>query len=551
MSKLFFSENKKIFALTSLGFTLYSPVSILAFPVTVLVANPKASYFLLFIYGLALTLATYLFYLPFIAISLKLVHFSAKIRFTYFVVFSLVTGGFRGAIFHAIVEFLNLTQSGSLLNRVLASAFTSLVWLSASNLLINYLREFRDKYDIALKDLLNRSLDGVAPGGISSESKSELKRLQDDLLSTLSKLLKESKSDDLQQIAASLTTKINLQLRPLSKRIWIRSLSEYPVIRFRRMMYDSVRFLDFSHFWLMSIMCALALLNNVFIRSFQESTFRTCSYLGILQLVILARRLNYLRNTPIFLLLIGFVPILLGEFFANLVGYSGSWIAAILITPVAPAVIVVLSLSRLVQSDHELIIDLLGSIHAKQQDSARSPEKALERQLASFIHNSLQSEFVALAGQLNEAAESADLERVESIKTRVSEILNRSFIKDFNDFTTSPLVRLKSLQDSWKGILEIEVSIPDSLLMDSDRNGLIVQTIEEFAANSFRHGKAKKISVVGTQGEIGLELLLRSDGKDQSLAANRGFGSEWLDQISLAPWKFKSDTSGTLLTIEI
>jgi hypothetical protein len=546
----FFPELERKFAISSWGFALYSPISILAFPVTVLVANPSASYLLLLACGLALTIATFLPYLLFIHFSSRLVHASEKTQGSFFLASSLLTGGVRGVIFHAIVAQLHLTQSGSLLNRIIASSFTTLIWLSASNLLVNYVRDFRYKYEIALKALLDRSLEYLEPGSPSAKSKSELKSIQDGLLSTLSALLQGPHSEDLQGIAASLTTKINLELRPLSKRIWVRSLGEFPVIRFRRLMYDSIQFLDFSHLWLISIMSALALLENIFIRGFQESLVRTFSYLMILQVVLFARKFKPIRNTVLFLLATGFIPILLGELIANALGYPGSWIAAILITPVAPAVIVVLSLSRLLQSDQNLIIELLGSIHSRKQDSSQINGSVADRELASFIHNSLQSEFVALAGQLSEAAKSSDEKQVESVKSKVSEILDRSFIEDFKNFTNAPLARLASVKESWKGLLEIEISIPETLLLHSDRNGLIVQTIEEFAANSFRHGKAKKVQVVGTQGQQGMKLLLKSDGQSP-LSAQRGLGSEWLDQISVTPWTLESDTSGTLLTIEI
>jgi signal transduction histidine kinase len=386
--------------------------------------------------------------------------------------------------------------------------------------------------------------------GLSEESKTDLKNLQDDLLETLSTLLENSQSTELHKLATSLTSKINLELRPLSKRIWVRSLGEYPVIRFRRMALDSVRFLDFSHFWFLGFMGALALLNNVFIRGFQESLIRTVSYLIILDLLLVVRNYGVLTNTLLFLVSVGVVPIYFGELIANILGYSGSWVAVLLITPVAPVVIVILSLIKLLQSDHELVIELLGTMKVRNQNPAQKEEMSAERQLASFIHNSLQSEFMALAGQLNEAAKSDNVELQESVKMRVSEVLDRSFIRDFNDFTQSPLPRLMSIQKSWKGILEIEVNIPDSLLQDSARNGLIVQTIEEFAANSFRHGKAKRIHIAGTHSENGVKLSLRSDGPT-SLTSQRGLGSEWLDQISKTPWTLESDTSGTLLTIEI
>jgi signal transduction histidine kinase len=550
VSKRFLPELQSKFAISSLGFALYSPISLLAFPVTVLVANPNSSYLLLLSYGAGLTFATYLQYLIFVVASSKISFKAVSIQVVFFLISSLVTGGVRGAIFYAIVDHLNLLQSGSLLNRVLASSFTAFIWLSTSNLLVNYIRDFKIKYEFALKQLLKRSIADSGEMGLSEESKTDLQNLQDDLLETLSTLLENSQSTELHKLATSLTSKINLELRPLSKRIWVRSLGEYPVIRFRRMVLDSVRFLDFSHFWFLGFMGALALLNNVFIRGFQESLIRTVSYLIILDLLLVVRNYGVLTNTLLFLVSVGVVPIYFGELIANILGYSGSWVAVLLITPVAPVVIVILSLIKLLQSDHELVIELLGTMRVRNQNAAQKEEMSAERQLASFIHNSLQSEFMALAGQLNEAAKSDNVELQESVKMRVSEVLDRSFIRDFNDFTQSPLPRLMSIQKSWKGILEIEVNIPDSLLQDSARNGLIVQTIEEFAANSFRHGKAKRIHIAGTHGEHGVKLSLRSDGPT-SLTAQRGLGSEWLDQISKTPWTLESDTSGTLLTIEI
>lgn len=550
MSKKFLPELESKFAISSLGFALYSPISLLAFPVTVLVANPNSSYLLLLSYGAGLTLATYLLYLIFVVASSKISSKAVSIQAVFFLISSLVTGGVRGAIFYAIVDYLNLMQSGSLLNRVLASSFTAFIWLSTSNLLVNYIRDFKNKYEFALKQLLKRSIADSGEMGLSEESKTDLKNLQDDLIETLSTLLENSRSTELHKLATSLTSKINLELRPLSKRIWVRSLGEYPVIRFRRMALDSVRFLDFSHFWFLGFMGALALLNNVFIRGFQESLIRTVSYLIILDLLLVVRNYGVLTNTLLFLVSVGVVPIYFGELIANILGYSGSWVAVLLITPVAPVVIVILSLIKLLQSDHELVIELLGTMKVRNQNPAQKEEMSAERQLASFIHNSLQSEFMALAGQLNEAAKSDNVELQESVKMRVSEVLDRSFIRDFNDFTQSPLPRLMSIQKSWKGILEIEVNIPDSLLQDSARNGLIVQTIEEFAANSFRHGKAKRIHIAGTHSENGVKLSLRSDGPT-SLTSQRGLGSEWLDQISKTPWTLESDTSGTLLTIEI
>ena len=48
--------------LTTQGFLLFSPISILAFPVSVLIANPQANELGAFTYGIALTITTFVVY---------------------------------------------------------------------------------------------------------------------------------------------------------------------------------------------------------------------------------------------------------------------------------------------------------------------------------------------------------------------------------------------------------------------------------------------------------------------------------------------------------
>jgi hypothetical protein len=231
-------------------------------------------------------------------------------------------------------------------------------------------------------------------------------------------------------------------------------------------------------------------------------------------------------------------------------GYSGSWTATLLITLVAPALIIVLSLFNLSLRDHGLIIELLESYEIYKIPNASKAFDVGERHLASFLHNSLQSELLAIAGQLEEAAISNDREKSAEILQRVSSLINRSFIDDFQKFAESPLERLETVRKSWIGILEIEVGIPEAALAFPARNASLVQTIEEFAANSYRHGKATQITVIGIENSIGLHLTLKSNGS-KKVSTKRGLGSEWLDQIAIGSWKMQSNLTGTSLEITI
>jgi signal transduction histidine kinase len=255
-------------------------------------------------------------------------------------------------------------------------------------------------------------------------------------------------------------------------------------------------------------------------------------------------------NHYFYLAVSGILPVIGSEYIALQLGYVGSWTATALITLVAPALIIVLSLFNLSVRDHALIIELLESYKIHKIPSTSKAFDVGERHLASYLHNSLQSELLAIAGQLEDAANSNDREKSAEILQRVSSLISRSFIDDFQKFAESPLERLETVRKSWSGILEIEIDIPEVALAFPARNASLVQTIEEFAANSFRHGKATKITVIASENSVGLHLTLKSNGS-KKVSTKRGLGSEWLDQIAIGSWGMQSSLTGTTLDITI
>jgi hypothetical protein len=210
----------------------------------------------------------------------------------------------------------------------------------------------------------------------------------------------------------------------------------------------------------------------------------------------------------------------------------------------------VMSLFRLTTRDHELILTLLDKSEYPPFSSDIGLSQVGERDLASYLHNSLQSELLAIASQLEEAAEAADRNDSLRLLQKVSSIVNRSFLDEYAKFSESPLQRLEVVQKSWKGILDLEVSISKDLLLDPRRNAILVQTVEEFAANSFRHGRATKVVVTGKSCDLGLQLVLESNAAHK-ITGESGLGSKWLDQVSLSEWRIESDHTFTRLFIVI
>ena len=542
-----FKEN---LSLSKAGFILYSPISILSFPVTLLVVNPGASLPLLIASGLALTAVIFACYLPFTWLDGLITKNNYALKFTNFLIAAIATGAIRGYLFYLTVDALDLNAPGGLLNRILASTATTLFWLCTANILINLSRAFRARYQQALNKFIQRNLPVIPSFMPSDQSAAELANLQEEFFKSFAARLEDDDAENLREVAELLKSKINLQLRPLSRRIWLRSLNEYPVIRFRQMLKDCIAFLDFSKKIYISALLFLALLDNVFIRTLTESLVRTTSFFAILLAIMSLSKTRFFSNNYLYMIAIGITPVIRSEYASLLLGYSGSWTATLLISLVAPALMIILSLFNLTLRDHALIIELLESYEIHKIPNTSKPFDIGERHLASYLHNSLLSELLAIAGQLEEAAVSNNREKSSEILQRVSSLINRSFIDDFQKFAESPYERLEAVRKSWMGILDIKIDVPQAILNFPERNAALVQTIEEFAANSYRHGKATQITATAFNNSIGIHLTLHSNGAEK-ISAKRGLGSEWLDQIALTPWKIQSTPSGTTLEITI
>lgn len=539
--------------LTTKGFWLYSPISILAFPVSVLVVNKSQMLWPILAGGLLITILTFPFYLLLAWLSSRSLHKRTFLKLAAFVLIPALTGALRGFLFYSLVDLMNLNQPSDFANRIVGSTFTTVFWLPLANLVISASARFRTQYQSALNHFLAVQAGQNGEIGLSESSRADLGSFQESLKSSVESYLGKIDSQSFINIASALTQQINDELRPLSQRLWIRTIEEFPVVQIRRLIKDSIKGLDFSKRQFIVIVTFLSFFSNSSLRGFNESVIRTLTYLLFTFLILYIQKLlasqNLISNIS-FLVAIGSVPIFLSEFISRSLEFEGNWLATTLITPVPPVVIIVLSLLRLTQRDRRFILDLLSGDRA-MKSIGTSPNQVLERgNLASFLHNSFQSELLALSKQLEDAALSDQPDKSARLLQRVQSLVNRSIADEFTEFNSSPLHRLESVIESWAGILHIEVNIESEHLLDESRNAAIVQTIEEVATNVSRHGGATRLLVSATRGEIGLLLILESNSVNE-IVAKRGLGSAWLDQVAKVPWKIERSATSTLLSIEI
>ena len=473
-----------------------------------------------------------------------------------FFVFAIsATGAFRGVLFYLLDIQFEYEQPSSFLNRVLASMMTAIFWLAASNVVINISRSFRSKYQSALNQYLAAHVNAATTDIKLSPEFLEFADLRQDLTKTLINLLDSASPESFGQKSEKLTLQINEQLRPLSRRIWLRSLGEYPVINVKTLIKDSLSSLTFSRKIFIIVMLFLALLNNLFLRDIVESLWRSSTYLiatvAILFFVdkfqLLGKKIG--RNISI-ISIMSIVPIYLSEFLAGFLGFNQNYLATTLITPVPVAVVVVLSFLDLSNKDRNFLLKLLDEKRFQIHPETSKGIDPNKRHLASYLHNTFQSELLALSQQLATVALTRDTAETARVLQRVSAVANRSLSEELSRMSQDPLERLNSVVDSWENLLEIDLQIEKQFLKAHLDSITFIQTLEEVATNAFRHDRATKLGVTSEVGEVGVRVYFQSNGK-QPISKSKGVGTLWLDQVSLTPWSIEKNELGTLITVEL
>lgn len=541
MHKLNHSTWIREIKLTSSAFWLFSPISILAFPVSLLVANKNSSPLELTAYGFFLTFITYAIYLALQGIFNYISFKSALAKLIFFLTSISATGLFRGYVFYQIVDYLELNQPSPLTERLVNSVLTTLFWLTLSNIVVSISRSFKLRYDWALNQMLSHEFEAQRNYELNLDS---LNTIQSKLKSSVEKYLGQMDLIAAKNLAESIKAQINDEIRPLSQRIWIEKLDEFPATNKRLLLKDAITTLASSKPIYLLILTLLSLLNNLFLRGPGESLLRTVTTLFMVLLLLRIFDSRYSSSgfsfNLIFLILLGFVPVIFSEAILAALGYQSQWVATLLISPIPPVLLIVLSVLELSNKDKTLVISALNR-YSYHTDRAKED-------LALYLHNTLQSELLALSSQLEEVAVAGDKERLPAVLERVSALINKSLIDDFAKYSETPLLKIEGLISAWRGIMQIEFDVRAEYLQDPKRNVVIARTVEEVITNAFRRGKASKIHISGHQIDGNLELFFESDGV-LSQPGESGLGSKWFDSISIRPWVIEESSKGVTFKI--
>lgn len=543
------------FRISIKAFFFYIPASVLAVPLIFWSESLPASILQLFLLGALVTLITFLVYafLIYTARKFRNINFALLGVGTLF-----LTGVIRGLLLTYVFDFMGFKDPITSIERILTSIFNVFVWLGFGSIVIENHRRFIRRYRAMLTQILVlklRNSAGLEPGYAYIES--HILQMQMRLKSSIAEIRSTADvSSSETALAEKFRKEIDEELKPLNQRLWMKSAYSPPSLRFKEVLATACGELKFNFHLTALIFSGILLLNTIVLIGPAESlSYGFLSYFSFYCLnllrIWLAQQVSIKLEifNSIFLILIGFGVGFFSTIILDLLGFSHSYSAALLIAPILPVLIITVSFIQLALSDRETLIGILSS------QSRNLNEDFLERfnqgNAASYLHNSLQSELSSLAIQLDSVSQNPDPLRSEIVSQKIESFVSRSLRDDFRDFLETLDLRLKRIVESWEGIAKIELTLDPMVLEDPSRASLVVQLIQESIANSIRSGHANKIEIRGTFVGEAIKITVTDNGRAPIETSKRGVGSEWIDSIALTEWTFKRSDRGSVLTVEL
>jgi hypothetical protein len=224
--------------------------------------------------------------------------------------------------------------------------------------------------------------------------------------------------------------------------------------------------------------------------------------------------------------------------------------ATVSLSVILLTLIVLESMFSLREQDRASLLRILDKGIIRELEDSSSSTYHSNTKVASYLHNSYQSELYGIIAQLQLAAARPDDSDTKAVLEKLGAVINRSVSEDFVNFQKSPSEYLERMIESWKGLVDIQIHFPEEYRIDKDRIGLVVEVIEEAVANAVRLGNADKI-VVDTFLDKGYLKIIIEDNEQAAIADGKGLGGQWLDRFALEDWNLEKTSVGTKLTVII
>mgnify|MGYP002737475802 CR=1 FL=1 len=217
------------------------------------------------------------------------------------------------------------------------------------------------------------------------------------------------------------------------------------------------------------------------------------------------------------------------------------WATADAIYPAETAVVILALLTAIISVQ---VVAVALSQRKRSLTDLRDRVDDLERQrrdVATYLHTTLQSRWTAAALQLQDAAAHGDAHAAQHALAHARSLLDESGLD------TAPKANFARVALAWEGIVAVTLAIPPDI--PADAQSTLSTVIEEAIANSVRHGRSRNVSVLITVTEDTVDVVVTDDGIGPGDHPREGLGSRWRTEVSR--WELTGDESGARLIASI
>lgn len=170
-------------------------------------------------------------------------------------------------------------------------------------------------------------------------------------------------------------------------------------------------------------------------------------------------------------------------------------------------------------------------------------EDRLSRELAKYLHGTIQSRLMASAMALEKAGRKGDKKALERELAQAYESLRVPSAAYFAAPEDSFKAEINKVVSKWNDLLKIKVKIDKSLEdLEPVKAQEIGNAVNEGISNSFRHGHASNVSLKIEKVKSGIKVELIDDG-DGPMGGKDGLGTEWFNAISGRSWSLNQANS--------
>jgi len=166
-------------------------------------------------------------------------------------------------------------------------------------------------------------------------------------------------------------------------------------------------------------------------------------------------------------------------------------------------------------------------------------EDRLSRELAKYLHGTIQSRLMASAMALEKAGRKGDKRALEKELAQAYASLRVPSASYFAAPEDTFKAEINKVISKWKDLLNIKVKIDKTIGdLEPSKSQEIGNAINEGISNSFRHGHASNLKLNVEKVRSGIRVEMIDDG-DGPMGGKGGLGTEWFNAISGRSWSLK------------